>query len=97
MYNNYQDLNRNKIFNYLIQAYETEINIRTIFEIKQYLLKKKTKLVLYGYDSFLFDFSKSDGQNVLTDIKTILEKNNHFTKAKMGLNYGEMDDITNRL
>ena len=101
-YDNYQDLNRNKLFNYLIQAYETESNIKKILLIQDYLLEKKTKLVLYGYDSFLFDFSKQDGVETLTDIKSILEAgisldNKHYTKAKMGLNYGEMKDITKRL
>jgi len=96
-YNNYQDLNRNKLFNYLIQAYETESNIKKILSIQHYLLDKNTKLVLYGYDSFLFDFSKRDGVETLTEIKNILEENKHFTKSKMGLNYGEMLDITKRL
>ena len=90
-------MNKNKLFNYLIQAYETESNIKTIIELKHYLLQKKTKLVLYGYDSFLFDLSQEDGAETLTDIKSILEENKHYTKSKMGLNYGEMKDITNRL
>ena len=47
----------------MIQAYETESNIKKILSIQDYLLDKKTKLVLYGYDSFLFDFSKLDGMN----------------------------------
>ena len=102
IYGNYDDLNRNKVFNYLIQAYETESNIKKILLIQDYLLEKKTKLILYGYDSFLFDFSKQDGVETLTDIKSILEAgtsldNKHYTKAKMGLNYGEMLDITERL
>jgi len=97
LFNNYEDLNRNKLFNYLIQAYETESNIRKILLIQEYLLDKKTKLVLYGYDSFLFDFSKQDGVQTLTEIKNILEENKHYTKSQMGLNYGNMKDITTRL
>ena len=97
VYDNYQDLNKNKIFNYLIQSYETESNIKKILSIQNYLLEKNTKLVLYGYDSFLFDFSQQDGVETLKDIKSILEQNKHYTKSKMGLNYGEMKDITSRL
>ena len=97
LFKNYEDLNRNKVFNYLIQALETESNIKKILLIQDYLLKKKTKLVLYGYDSFLFDFSQQDGVETLKDIKSILEENKHYTKSKMGLNYGEMKDITKRL
>jgi hypothetical protein len=103
---NYDDLNKNKLFNYLIQALETELNVRKILLIQEYLLDKKTKLVLYGYDSFLFDFSKQDGVETLKEIKRILEvktdvpgdtESYFYTKSKMGLNYGEMQDITERL
>jgi hypothetical protein len=103
LYSNYRDLNRNKIFNYLIQAYETEVNIKKILSIQDYLNNehghgvKKTKLVLYGYDSFLFDFSKQDGVIVLKEIKNILERNGHMTKSQAGLNYGEMNSISERL
>jgi hypothetical protein len=97
LFKNYEDLNRNKLFNYLIQAYETESNIKKILLIQDYLYNKKTKLVLYGYDSFLFDFSQQDGVETLKDIKSILEENKHYTKSKMGLNYGDMKDITKRL
>ena len=102
LFENYEDLNRNKLFNYLIQANETESNIKKILAIQNYLLEKKTKLVLYGYDSFLFDFSNQDGVETLKDIKSFLEAgisldNKHYTKSKMGLNYGEMNDITQRL
>ena len=97
LFKNYEDLNRNKVFNYLIQALETESNIKKILKVQDYLYNKNTKLVLYGYDSFLFDFSQQDGVETLKDIKSILEEGKHFTKSKMGLNYGEMQDITKRL
>ena len=115
-FNNYQDLNRNKLFNYLIQAYETEMNIKKILDIQEYLdgktydsKKKKTKLVLYGYDSFLFDFSNQDGVGTLRQIKKILEDKYDLptnrvdyeayflTKSKMGNTYNSMKDITKRL
>tara|TARA_B100000287_G_scaffold35117_1_gene32395 strand:- start:1966 stop:3318 length:1353 start_codon:yes stop_codon:yes gene_type:complete len=110
-FENYTDLNRNKLFNYLIQGYETEMNIKKILSIQDYLLRegKKTKLVLYGYDSFLFDFSEQDGVKTLKEIKKILEddcdlptkrvdyKPVFLTKSKMGSNYSEMKDITKRL
>jgi hypothetical protein len=91
------EINRNKVFNYLIQAFETERNIKRILKIQNYLRDKETKLVLYGYDSFLFDFSKQDGVETLTEIKYILEKDNYPTKIKMGYIYNMMDDITIRL
>ena len=90
-------MNKSKLFNYLIQAYETESNIKTIIELKNYLYDKKTRLVLYGYDSFTFDYSKEDGVSTLADIKNILERNGHMVKTQAGSNYGEMNDISDRL
>ena len=83
-------MNKNKLLNYLIQAFETEHNIKTIISIQQYLYKKRTKLVLYGYDSFLFDISNKDGNETLNDIKNILEQDKFLTKSKRGMNYGDM-------
>jgi len=94
---NLQDMNRNKLFNYIIQSHETECNIKTIIELKNYLYNKETKLVLYGYDSFLFDVKKDNGKEEMKVIKNILERNNHPTKIKTGLNYGEMVNITEKI
>tara|TARA_Y100001963_G_scaffold106906_1_gene147737 strand:- start:2479 stop:3339 length:861 start_codon:yes stop_codon:yes gene_type:complete len=87
---NLEGMNANKVFNYLIQAHETELNIKTIIELQRYLLDKKTNLVLYGYDSFLFDFSKQDGEHILYNMKKILERNGHPVKLKQGYNYQEI-------
>tara|TARA_Y100000004_G_C8941038_1_gene424217 strand:+ start:763 stop:2022 length:1260 start_codon:yes stop_codon:yes gene_type:complete len=96
-FNNYASMNKTKLFNYLIQAYETESNIQKINKLHIYLKDKKSNLVLYCYDSFLFDFHKEDGVETLKDIKNILEQDKHYTKSKMGLNYSEMIEITERL
>ena len=53
----------------MIQALETESNIKKILLIQDYLLDKNTKLVLYGYDSFLFDFSNKDGVETLKEFR----------------------------
>ena len=93
---NNKNMNRNKLFNYSIQAFETERNIQKILQIQDFLKDKGTNLVLYGYDSFLFDFSKGDGVKTLKKIKNILEENNYPTKIKMGYIYNGITDITNR-
>ena len=90
-------MNRNKLFNYLIQAFETERNVKRILKIQDYLKDKETNLVLYGYDSFIFDLSKQDGVNILKNIKNILEKDNYPTKIKIGYTYNRMRDISQRL
>jgi uncharacterized pyridoxamine 5'-phosphate oxidase family protein len=80
-------MNKLKLFNYIIQNLETKENIYKIIEINKLLSKKKTKLILITYDSFLFDFSQEDGKDVLLNIKRILESNNMLVKHKYGANY----------
>ena len=85
---NLPGMSQNKLLNYYIQATETERNIRSIIELQRYLYKKKTKLVLYNYDSFLFDVR--DDEQVLEGVREILEQKKFITKCKIGPNYGEM-------
>ncbi len=85
----YPKIHAQKLFNYYIQATETETNIRVINEIQQYLGNKKTKLVLYIYDAFVFDFSKEDHKQVLLDLHTILS-DKFPVKLKTGAHYGAL-------
>jgi hypothetical protein len=94
---NHQDITKTKLFNYYIQAVETEQNIKTIIELQRYLYMMKSSLILYTYDSFLIDFNKEDGAETMKNIKKILESNNYLTKAKAGFNYSSMKDITQKL
>jgi len=66
------DINRNKLFNYIIQSKETSTNVMLLEKVLDYLKDKKTKIVLYTYDAFLFDYSKEDG-DILQDITEMLE------------------------
>ena len=78
-----------KLFNYYIQATETETNIRKIKKIQDYLENKQTRLVLYIYDAFIFDVSKQDGKQTLIDLQNIL--NDKFpVKLKIGKHYGAL-------
>jgi hypothetical protein len=95
---NLHDMNANKLFNYLLQATETEHNIKQVLNVNALLDKYKSRLVLYTYDSFLFDFDMSDGKQVLHEIQTALSDNNQYpVKLKAGVNYNDMRDMTNRL
>ena len=78
-----------KLFNYYIQATETYTNIEKINEVQQYLGNKKTKLVLYIYDAFIFDFSKEDHKQVLLDLHAILS-DKFPVKLKTGEHYGAL-------
>ena len=83
------EMNPQKLFNYYIQAYETENNIRVIKRFKEVLDGKKTKVVLCTYDSFLFDFDISDGLETLQKIKSAMDIP---SKVSIGANYGTMID-----
>lgn len=87
---NLENLNAQKLFNYYIQSYETERNVKLLIKLHTYLLTKKTKIVHYNYDSFLFDYSKEDGVETIHEIKQILETNGFTTKTKVGLDYGNI-------
>ena len=78
-----------KLFNYYIQATETETNIRKIQVIQDYLKTKQTRLVLYIYDAFIFDVSKQDGKQTLIDLENILSEKFPI-KVKVGKHYGAL-------
>ena len=95
---NQADMNRNKIFNYIIQLMETENNMKILTNLIPFMESYKSKLILYSYDSFLFDFNLEDGVEFLKNVKKIIESNGLFpTKTSKGTNYHEMVDITEKL
>ena len=95
---NLSAMNRNKLFNYMIQLLETENNMKVMTQLIPFLKDKQSKLILYSYDSFLFDFKLTDGLDFLKSVKQVLEQDGVFpTKTSKGLNYHEMEDITERL
>jgi hypothetical protein len=66
------DMTQAKLFNYIVQSKETSTNVELLEKVLDYLKDKKTKIVLYTYDAFLFDYSKEDG-DILQDIVNMLE------------------------
>ena len=94
---NLGDMNANKLFNYTIQLMETESNMRVLTKLIPKIKDDKSKLILYSYDSFLFDFNMEDGLDYLKKVKEILEQDSKFpVKVSWGLNYHEMKDITEK-
>lgn len=82
-------LNKNKLFNYDIQASETVRNVQKMKQVLQLLENKKTKLIHYTYDSFLFDVAMDDGVDLVNQIENILTTDFPVKKA-YGKNYKEM-------
>ena len=94
---NLSDMNANKLFNYTIQLMETENNMRVLTKLIPEIKDDRSKLILYSYDSFLFDFNMEDSLTYLSKVKKILEQNDKFpVKVSWGLNYHEMKDITEK-
>ena len=89
---NLGDLNAQKLFNYYIQSYETERNVSILNKLHTYLLTKKTNIVHYNYDSFLFDYSKEDGKETIYDIQKILQQDDFIIHTKVGNTYGTLKD-----
>ena len=79
-------MNPQKLFNYILQNMETSLNIEVLFRIFKLLKGRNTKLVLYTYDSFLFDVDKSE-EFLLDDIKEVFYKLKLQIKEKNGINY----------
>lgn len=94
---NLPDMNANKLFNYSIQLMETENNMRMLRELLPKIKEYESKLVLYNYDSFLFDFHIDDGIDFLRLAKRTIESDSKFpVKVSKGWNYHQMEDITEK-
>jgi hypothetical protein len=82
--NQLPNMNPQKLFNYVLQNLETSVNINILLKIHKLLARKKTQIVLYTYDSFLFDVDQDEKEELLTNICDI------FKELKLGIkiNYG---------
>ena len=76
---------------------DTETNMRVLNRLIPNIKDDKSKLILYNYDAFLFDFNMEDGLDYLKKVKNILEQDGRYpVKVSWGLNYHEMKDITEK-
>jgi endogenous inhibitor of DNA gyrase (YacG/DUF329 family) len=92
------DMNPNKLFNYLLQASETEYNLHMINSVNGVLHEYDTELILYTYDSLLFDYNIKDGKNLLIKLRDVMSQSGRFpVKTKAGINYHAMTDMTSRI
>lgn len=81
-----EDMNPQKLLNYVLQNLETANNVLILYEIFKLLRGKNTKLVLYVYDSFLFDVDENE-KEIFTQILEIFKEKNLQVKIKTGTNY----------
>jgi hypothetical protein len=83
------DMTKSKLFNYIVQSKETSTNVQLLELIFNKLEDKKTKLVLYTYDAFLFDYSEEDG-DLIQEIINILD---YPVSIKQGNTYHGLNKI----
>jgi len=68
-----EDMNPQKLMNYVMQSMETSRNIKVLKELLGYLQNKHSKIALYVYDAIILDFSKEDGKETLEEVQRIME------------------------
>ena len=83
-----EDMKPQKLLNYVLQNLETATNIRILWEIFKVLRGKNTKLILYTYDSFLFDLDNSE-RELLKEVIKIFKK----YKLQVKHSYGDTYDF----
>lgn len=81
---------KNKVFNYLLQAIETEINIDKLSKIMNIIQNTNIELILYTYDSFIFRVPIDSNLTMFGDILNILKDGNYPVKRKIGYTFGEL-------
>lgn len=89
-----QNMTANKLFNYFLQATETEVSVQKLRQVQAALHNRETKMILYTYDSILFDVPISEAKDILPYIKNILQQGNFPVKVSAGNIYSKMNTIT---
>jgi hypothetical protein len=83
---NLDNMNPQKLFNYILQNLETSTNVLILWDILCILRKCKTQLVLYTYDSFLLDVDDEEVE-ILEEIRKIFKKYKLNIKEIEGYDY----------
>ena len=83
-----ENMKPQKLLNYFLQNLETSVNVCIMWDMFKLLKGKKTKLILYTYDSFLFDVCKEE-KEVLKQIRQLFNN----WKLKIKISYGDTYDF----
>ena len=93
-FNRIEGANEQKVFNYLLQALETEINYKKLRELMNWVEGRRSKLILYTYDAFLIDCHSQERNDIIREITDILERGNFPVRAYEGTNYDNLEVIS---
>ncbi len=83
-----------KVFNYLLQALETEINYGKLEKIFQFLGEYNSKMILYTYDAFLIDTHPTEREIILKNLPTVMERGGFPVRIYEGENYGKLNPLS---
>jgi hypothetical protein len=82
--------NPQKVFNYLLQATETELNMVKLEKILAFIKQTDIELSLYTYDSFLFSYPIDSDTVKAKKLKEIIEDGGFPIKASWGTDYDKL-------
>ena len=89
-----KNMTANKLFNYFLQAVETEVSVQKLRQVQDALKTYQSQMILYTYDSVLFDVEYTEAKTLLPMIKNMLEQGNFPVKTKVGDIYSKMKTIS---
>lgn len=83
-----------KVFNYMVQLAETEINLSAINRLRALYDGKQSRPIMYTYDSLLFDYNLDDGRELLQETVRVLSHDNKFPmRVYYGTNYHDLKKV----
>ena len=85
-----EGLNPQKLFNYLLQATETELNMGIMKKVVEFIKETKIELTLYTYDSFLFSYPSDTPKEHALKLKEIVESFGFPINADWGKDYSKI-------
>lgn len=89
-----QNMTANKLFNYYLQAVETEVSVRKLQQVQEMMQPYTSCMILYTYDSVLFDVNYEEARELLPQIKAVLEQGHFPVKVKVGDIYDKIKTIS---
>jgi len=83
-----------KVFNYLLQALETEVNYMKISQLLDKLGDRMSRPILYTYDALLFDVHPIERDDILRIVKEVMEGGGFPVRIYEGTNYDNLSVIS---
>ena len=87
-----EEPSKQKVFNYLLQAFETEVNYKKLKPIMDSINSNKSKVILYTYDAILIDLHP-DESYIIEPIRNIMEHGGLPVRMYAGNNYDSLTFI----